>query len=64
MVLTVLGLVITPFALPYSLPVYRAQPLSAVLAATNLILEIVAFYLLLTAPARAWFKPQNQAPTA
>jgi hypothetical protein len=59
MVLTVLGLVITPFMLPYSLPAYRAQPLSAVVAVLNAVLELIAFYLLLTAPARAWFKPQD-----
>lgn len=63
-VLTIIGLAITPFVMPYSLSVYRTQPLSGVSAAANAILELAALYLLLTAPARAWFKPKNPSPNS
>jgi FtsH-binding integral membrane protein len=55
-VLTVIGLLFTVVAIPASMPVYKARPLSAVLGIANLVLEIWAFYLLLTTPAREWFK--------
>jgi len=56
-VLALLGLVFSVFALPMTMPVYRARPLNGVVALINLVLEIASLYLLLTAAARTWFKP-------
>jgi hypothetical protein len=62
-VLAIIGLVFSAFSLPFTLPIYKARPLSGVLAAVNLVLEVSTLYLLLTTAARTWFKPP-QAATA
>lgn len=56
LVIGILGTVINLLATPMVLSFYKAQPLSGVIALINFVLEIYTIYLLLTAPARAWFK--------
>jgi hypothetical protein len=60
LVLVILGLVFTVFVIPTALALYRARPLSGLLSLTNFVLEIYTVYLLLTAPAREWFKQPAQ----
>jgi hypothetical protein len=60
LVLVILGLVATIFVMPTALALYKAQPLSGVLSLVNFVLEICTMYLLLTAPAREWFKQPAQ----
>lgn len=52
----IIGIAFTVFALPTVLALYKSRPLSGVLSLANFVLEIYIMYLLLTAPAREWFK--------
>ena len=56
LVLVVLGLAVTISVIPTALALYKARPSSGVLSLTNFVLEVYTMYLLLTAPAREWFK--------
>lgn len=60
LVLVILGLVVTVFVLPTAMAIYRARPLNGLISFINLVIEIITMYLLLTAPARAWFKRPPQ----
>jgi hypothetical protein len=55
-VLVGFGLVFAVLFLSATLALYRDRPFNGFLAALNYALEIYTLYLLLTAPARAWFK--------
>jgi hypothetical protein len=59
LVFLILGLAFVVFsvlAMPVTQTMYRAQPMRGVLTLVNYALEIYTAYLLLTAPAREWFK--------
>ncbi len=56
-VLALLGLIFSVFALPLTMPLYKEHPINGVVAVISLVLEIFTLYLLLTAAARTWFKP-------
>ena len=60
LVLAIIGLVGTAFVVPMALAIYKARPLTGLLSVVNFALEIYTMYLLLTAPARAWFKQPPQ----
>jgi len=60
LVLVILGLVVTALVLPTAMTIYRARPLNGLVSLINLVIEVVTMYLLLTAPARAWFKQPSQ----
>lgn len=55
-VLVGFGLVFAVLFLSATLALYRDRPFNGFLAALNYALEIYTLYLLLTAPAREWFK--------
>jgi uncharacterized membrane protein len=59
-VLVGIGVVFAVLFLSTTLALYRARPFNAFLAALNYALEISTLYLLLTAPARAWFTQPAQ----
>lgn len=54
-VMTGIGVIVGVLLLKVTLPIYTAHPVSGAVAALNYTLQICALYLLLTAPARAWF---------
>lgn len=56
LVLAILGVAYMVLAMPAALAVYKARPLTGLLSLANFVLEIYTMYLLLTAPAREWFK--------
>jgi len=58
-VLIGIGLVFTLLFLSTTLALYTERPFNGFLAALNYALEIYTLYLLLTAPARAWFNQQS-----
>ena len=60
LVLGILGTVFNIVATPMMMPLYKAQPVSAAISLVNFVLEIYTIYLMLTAPARAWFKQPTQ----
>jgi hypothetical protein len=60
-VLVGIGLVFAVLFLSTTLALYKDRPFNGFLAAINYALEIYTLYLLLTAPAREWFKPTPQA---
>jgi hypothetical protein len=60
LVLVILGLVVTVLVMPTAMAIYRARPLNGVISLINVVIEVVTMYLLLTAPARAWFKQPPQ----
>jgi len=59
-VLLGIGLVFAVLFLSATLALYRERPFNGFLAALNYALEIYTLYLLLTAPAREWFKQPVQ----
>jgi len=63
LVLTVLGVVLVVFNWSFYAPIYRAQPLAAVLAVIQTALQFGAFYLLITPSARDWFKQRAELKT-
>jgi hypothetical protein len=54
------GLIFAALFLSATLAVYRDRPFNGFLAAINYALELYTLYLLLSAPARAWFKQPAQ----
>ena len=60
-VLIGIGLSFALLFLSATLALYRDRPFNGFLAVINYALELYTVYLLLTAPARAWFK--QQAPS-
>jgi hypothetical protein len=61
-VLAIVGLIVAAVSLPFTIQVYTAEPLTGILSLVQLILEAATLYLLLTAPARAWFKQSHEVP--
>ena len=59
-VLIGIGLAFVLLFLSASLALYRDRPFNALLAVINHALEIYTVYLLLTVPAREWFKQTAQ----
>ena len=59
-VLLGIGLVFAVLFLSATLALYRERPFNGFLAALNYALEIYTLYLLLTAPAREWFRQPVQ----
>lgn len=59
-VLVGFGLVFAAVFFSMTLALYRDRPFNGFLAALNYALEIYTLYLLLTAPAREWFKQTAQ----
>jgi heme/copper-type cytochrome/quinol oxidase subunit 4 len=55
LVLLVIGTILTVTALPATARIYAARPVSAGIALVQTILQFIAFYFLVTAPAREWF---------
>ena len=55
-VLVGIGVVFAVIFLSATLALYKDRPFNGFLAALNYALEIYTLYLLLTAPAREWFK--------
>jgi len=59
-VLVGLGLLFAVLFLSATLALYRERPFNGFLTAINYALEIYTLYLLLTPPAREWFKQTTQ----
>jgi hypothetical protein len=55
LILLVIGTIFMVTTLPVTARIYAARPVSAGISLVQTVLEFIAFYFLVTAPAREWF---------